>query len=62
MAQLAERLLAATGRVQVGAMPPREGEVVDYAIDVSAAREVLGWSSRVPLEEGLRRTIEAARG
>jgi nucleoside-diphosphate-sugar epimerase len=62
VAQLAERLLAAPGRVQVGAMPSREGEVLDYAIDVSAARNVLGWSSRVPLEEGLRRTIEAVRG
>jgi nucleoside-diphosphate-sugar epimerase len=61
VAQLAERLLAAPGRVQVGAIPPREGEVLDYAIDVSLARNVLGWSSRVPLEEGLRRTIEAVR-
>jgi UDP-glucose 4-epimerase len=61
VAELAQSLLAASGRVQVGALPPRDGEVVDYAIDVSAARHVLGWSSRVPLDDGLQRTIEALR-
>ncbi|MGC8759411.1 MAG: UDP-glucuronic acid decarboxylase family protein [Bryobacteraceae bacterium] len=29
--------------------------------DIAKARSVLGWSPRVPLEEGLRRTIEACR-
>jgi dTDP-glucose 4,6-dehydratase len=30
--------------------------------DIAKARELLGWEPRVPLEEGLRRTIEYFRG
>lgn len=61
VAELAQRLHGCPGRVQVGALPSREGEAVDYAVDVRAVRDVLGWSARVTLEEGLRRTLEAAR-
>ena len=30
--------------------------------DITKARQLLGWEPKVPLEEGLRRTIEYFRG
>jgi len=41
-------------------LPPRPGDIRDSLADVSAARRDLGFSASVPLEEGLRRTLEAA--
>ena len=41
--------------------PPRPGEVQRIYLDASRAREVLGWESRVPFSEGLRRTVEWVR-
>ena len=38
--------------------PPREGDVRDSQADVTLARRLLGFESRVTLEEGLRRTLE----
>ena len=38
--------------------PAVPGEVYRIYLDVSRIREVLGWRARVPLEEGLRRTVE----
>ena len=38
--------------------PPRPGDIRNSWADVSAAREVLGYAPSVPLEDGLRRTIE----
>jgi UDP-glucose 4-epimerase len=37
--------------------PPRAGDIRASWADNTAAREVLGWESRIDLEEGLRRTI-----
>jgi UDP-glucose 4-epimerase len=42
--------------------PPRPGEVRRIWLDVSRAREGLGWVAKVPLEEGLERTVAAFRG
>jgi UDP-glucose 4-epimerase len=39
--------------------PPRAGDIRDSFADVSAARRDLGFAAAVPLEEGLRRTVEA---
>jgi UDP-glucose 4-epimerase len=41
--------------------PPRLGELERSWIDVSRAREVLGWSAQVGLEDGMRRTLEWSR-
>jgi UDP-glucose 4-epimerase len=38
--------------------PPRPGDIRDSWADVSAARDVLGYTPSVDLEQGLRRTIE----
>jgi len=42
--------------------PQRPGEVRRSCLDPSAAERVLGWTARVPLAEGLERTLAAARG
>lgn len=50
----------ATGRpLEVRYAPRRLLDVPLNVLDVRKARRVLGWSPRVPLEEGLRRTAEA---
>ena len=41
--------------------PPRAGEVLRSALDVTKARELLGWSAEMELSEGLRITLEATR-
>jgi nucleoside-diphosphate-sugar epimerase len=43
-----------------GAIPYRENEAMETHVDLSGLR-ALGWSSRIPLEEGLKRTIAAER-
>jgi UDP-glucose 4-epimerase len=42
--------------------PPRAGDVLRSVLDVSQADQGLGWRSRVPLPEGLRRTWEWIQG
>jgi nucleoside-diphosphate-sugar epimerase len=61
---LAERVAAltgASGTLRIGAKPGRAGESDERVMDVSKAARVLGWSASTPLEEGLRRMVEAAR-
>jgi nucleoside-diphosphate-sugar epimerase len=38
--------------------PPRAGDIRRSEADISAARDTLGYEPRVPLEEGLRKTID----
>ena len=38
--------------------PPRPGEVERSCLDVTRARDELGWSARTSLEDGLRRTLQ----
>ncbi|MBE3583539.1 MAG: NAD-dependent epimerase/dehydratase family protein [Limnochordaceae bacterium] len=37
---------------------PRPGDIRDSCLDYRKAKEVLGWQPQVPLDEGLRRTLE----
>jgi UDP-glucose 4-epimerase len=37
--------------------PARPGEILRSCLDPAAAEAALGWQARVPLEEGLRRTL-----
>lgn len=55
-ARLAERI-AGRRFARPGAVPYRKGEIRDYRVDVSKARRLLGWRSRVTLEAGLRELI-----
>ena len=45
-------------RVHVTYGPPRAGDVQHSQADIAVARKLLGYEPSVPLEEGLRRTIE----
>jgi UDP-glucose 4-epimerase len=57
--EIAERLQVLTGATTAPDHGPAiPGEVYRIYLDVSRIREVLGWQPRVPLEEGLRRTVE----
>ena len=37
--------------------PPRAGDVLHSEADCSKAERLLGWSAKVPLEQGLRETV-----
>jgi UDP-glucose 4-epimerase len=59
---LFERLRAAAGGGRDAQhAPARPGEQRRSLLDPSRARRVLGWTPRVTLDEGLRRTVAAAR-
>jgi dTDP-glucose 4,6-dehydratase len=56
--ELAELVLEMTGSTsQIESLPLPEDDPKVRQPDITLAREVLGWEPRVPLEEGLRRTI-----
>ena len=59
---LFERLLAASG-VHADARhgPARPGEQRRSLLDATRARDVLGWTPRITLDEGLRRTVASRR-
>lgn len=61
VAELAEQLAGTSDLVRPGTVPYRAGEQMSYCVDPTLAAELLGWRARTPLEEGLRRTIDAAR-
>ena len=42
--------------------PARKGDVVHSLADISKAKKLLGYVAKVPLEEGLRRTVDWYRG
>jgi nucleoside-diphosphate-sugar epimerase len=52
------RLAGGTGRLRIGARPARAGDLEHLVTTTTKAADVLGWSPRVPLTDGLARTIE----
>ncbi|MGC9072350.1 MAG: NAD-dependent epimerase/dehydratase family protein, partial [Acidilobus sp.] len=57
--QLLDLVSAVTGqRLSPTYAPPRPGDIRRSVADITRAREGLGWSPRVRLEEGLRLTLE----
>lgn len=57
---IAERVRPdAIALLDVGARPYREGEAFRVAIDVSRARERLGFTAEIGLEDGLTRMVDA---
>ncbi len=58
--QLLEAVKKITGRTEVEAeyREPRKGDVRHSLADITRARELLGYTPQVSLEEGLRHTIE----
>ena len=56
--RLAELLAAAAGRSsEIRRAPARAGEILRSALDVGKAGRELGWHPRVPLPEGVARTL-----
>lgn len=49
----------AEGLIDFGATPYRANEPMSYWADNGATRAALAWAPTVPLDEGLRRTVEA---
>lgn len=67
VADLIELAMKAVGRrvpvlIDEQRVRPKEGEVMVLESDPSLAREILGWTPSVSLEEGLQRTMEWLRG
>ena len=61
--QLAERVLALTGSTSAIVLRPLP--VDDPRVrqpDISRARQLLGWEPKIPLDDGLTRTIAYFRG
>ena len=52
------RLMGDPVTPEFGALPDRPTEIWRMRADTAKAAELLGWRARVPLEEGLRRTID----
>ena len=60
--ELLELISRVTGvQMRPAFKPPRPGDIRRSVADIRLAREQLGWSPRVPLEEGLRLTYEWLR-
>jgi UDP-glucose 4-epimerase len=65
MRDLATLLLRVMGdpiTAEFGALPDRPTEIWRMRADADKAKALLGWSSSVPLEDGLRSTVEWYRG
>ena len=56
---MVEKIIKITGQGTPlwGTYPYRKGENMALYADVERAKELLGWDTKVPLEEGLERTI-----
>jgi UDP-glucuronate decarboxylase len=62
MAELAERVIAGTGsQSKLTYAPLPEDDPRQRQPDISRAKEQLGWEPKVPLDEGLQRTIDYFR-
>ena len=63
MLEFAERIKALTGSAsEITFLPLPEDDPQRRRPDITKAREVLGWAPRVPLDQGLRGTVEYFRG
>ena len=58
LAEMISRLLGNRNLIRLGEKAYRPGEVMEYFVDTSKAKQVLGWTPQVGLKEGLERTIE----
>jgi nucleoside-diphosphate-sugar epimerase len=57
VAALVLELMGNPVRARFGELPYRPGETWEFYCSNERARTLLGWAPRVPLEDGLRRTI-----
>lgn len=59
-ALLIESAAGRKGLLNIGALPYRENEIWNYCLDNKKACAAFDWKPQVSLQEGLRRTVEAA--
>ncbi|MFA5824714.1 MAG: NAD-dependent epimerase/dehydratase family protein [Gallionellaceae bacterium] len=52
-----EGLLGCAGLVRRGALEYRTGEPMEYWLDISKAKQLLGWMPKTSLDDGLRSTV-----
>jgi len=55
---LVEAKIGKQGLIQQGIRDYRPLEIMEYAVDISRARELLGFSPKISFEEGLEKTIQ----
>jgi UDP-glucose 4-epimerase len=48
--------------LDAGAVPYRDGEQMRYVMDVSRAREQLGWTAETSIDDGVEKTVRAFLG
>ncbi|MBX3745402.1 MAG: GDP-mannose 4,6-dehydratase [Verrucomicrobiae bacterium] len=58
LVMLIAELTGTTSPIEIGALPYRPTEIWRMVADAGRARALLGWEPKVPLREGLSRTIE----
>ena len=51
-------LMGSPIKIEIGALPYRPGEIMHFYCSNEKARKILGWRLNVPLEVGLKRTID----
>ena len=51
-------LAGSSAPLKLGAIPYRENEMWHLCADIRQAKASLGWTPRIPLEKGLRQTLE----
>ena len=62
MLELAEKVLAKVGgRSRITFLPLPQDDPLQRQPDITQARQLLGWEPRVPLDDGLDRTIDYFR-
>lgn len=56
--QLIHKVSGSKSELNIGALPTRPGEIWQMYADNRKAKNLLGWSPRIDLEEGMKMTIE----
>lgn len=51
------RLLKAENLLELGVVPYRENEIMDYSVDISKVKRVLGWEPKTEFDAGIVKTI-----
>lgn len=58
VARLLRRLTNSSSEILAGSLPYRPSEMMQYACDISKITALTGWRPEIPLEAGLRQTID----
>jgi UDP-glucose 4-epimerase len=56
--EMVKSLIGIDCLIHKGKIPNRPNDIIDYSIDISKAKELLGWQPKHSLQEGLNQTIK----